>query len=314
MVLMQSLPWAPALLGSAHLLVRERRKRWLVSASFAGALSILGGGADMTAISFALTVLWMLIVPGDLPIRRRAIFAAMIGIFIIGLTLVSTFPALESARNSSRGAKLPYEVFTQWSVVPQRLPELIVPRFFGPTDTLARSDYWGGRFEFGYPYIISIYVGVSALLLAAAGAMFATTISKRCRILLSLFVLAGIIFSLGGTLPFFHFIYDYVPLIGNLRFPVKALELTLVPLALLAGAGVASISRRFAIAAAAAAVVFFASIAFRGGIEQTFFGGALPPASDAVLLRGLLHAAIASTLFTLALMSLPRLLRRCFSG
>jgi len=29
----------------------------------------------------------------------------------------------------------------------------------------------------------------------------------------------------------------------------------------------------------------------------------LPPASDAVLLRGLLHAAIASTLFTLALMS-----------
>src|SRR6478672_3423022 len=42
LVLMQAVPWAPALLGSSHLLAREGRKRWLVAAAIFGALPVLG--------------------------------------------------------------------------------------------------------------------------------------------------------------------------------------------------------------------------------------------------------------------------------
>jgi len=309
LVLMQSLPWAPALLGSAHLLVKERRKRWLVTACLAGSLSILGGGADMTAISFALTAIWILIVPADLSMRRRAMFAAAIGVLMVGLSLVSTFPALEVAKLSSRQQKLPYSVFIQWSVAPQRLPELIIPRFFGPTETLARSDYWGGRFEYGYPYIISIYFGIAVLLLAMAGAARSSVLARRCRILLSVFVVAGIVFSLGSFWPFFHLIYEHVPLIGNLRFPVKSLELTLIPMALLAGAGVSAARSLRAAATVIAAAMLVIAITFasspwlRTVFTNAFFGAPLLPNAATLLSHSFLHAAIAAALFALAIAS-----------
>ena len=235
LVLMQAVPWAPALLGSIHLLVTEERKRWLVASAIFGALPILGGGADMSAMSFAIAAAWALIVPREIPIARRLKLAALAIAFSAGLSLMLTLPAYEVIRNSSRGEKRDYATFVQWSVSPQRLPELVVPRFFGPTDTLARRDYWGGKFEGGYPYMVSIYFGASVFLLALAGL---TGSKLRGRFLLGAFALAGFILSLGGYLPFFHWIWEHVPLIGIFRFPVKALQLTLVPMAVLAAAGV----------------------------------------------------------------------------
>ena len=60
---------------------------------------------------------------------------------------MQTLPAYQMVRNSSRREQREYATFVQWSVSPQRLPELVVPQFFGPTHTLAQRDYWGGRYE-----------------------------------------------------------------------------------------------------------------------------------------------------------------------
>ncbi len=235
LVLMQAVPWAPALLASMHLLVTERRKRWLVAAAIFGAFPILGCGADMSAMSFALAAAWAVLVPREIPIARRVRLTILAIGFAAGLSLVLTIPAYEVIRNSSRGEKRDYATFVQWSVSPQRLPELVVPRFFGPTDTLARRDYWGGKYEYGYPYIVSIYFGASVFLHAIAGLIGS---NLRGRFLLGAFALLGFILCLGGYLSFFHFVWEHVPLIGIFRFPVKALQLTLVPMALLAAAGI----------------------------------------------------------------------------
>ncbi|MGZ5494707.1 MAG: hypothetical protein ACXWHG_13970, partial [Thermoanaerobaculia bacterium] len=170
MNLMQAMPWPPALLASVHLLLVERRKRWLVTGAISGALPLLAGAAELSVMSFTLAGAWILFVGSRIADRRSQIAGLLVIAFSAGLSLMQTLPAFEMIRNSSRQEKRDYATFVQWSVSPQRLPELVVPQFFGPTDTLARRDYWGGRYESGYPYIISIYFGTTALLLALAGA------------------------------------------------------------------------------------------------------------------------------------------------
>src|SRR5450755_3020650 len=295
LVLMQSVPWAPALLASMHLLVTERRKRWLIASAIFGALPILGGGGDMSAMSFAIAAAWALIVPRDVPIATRVKLTALAIAFSAGLTLMLTLPAYEVIRNSSRGEKRDYPTFVQWSVSPQRLPELVVPRFFGPTDTLARRDYWGGEYEYGYPYIVSIYFGASVFLLAIFGLMYS---DLRGRVLLGAFALAGFVLCLGGYLPFFRFLYEHVPLIGIFRLPVKALQLTLVPIAVLCGCGLQPAQRGLkpAPTLVIAAIVIVATI-FRAEIAHAFFG----IDSTNELTISFLHACVAIVLFAAAL-------------
>lgn len=312
LVLMQAIPWAPALLGSVHLLATERRRQWLVVAAISGALSIVAGSFEMTAVGFALAIPWLLIVPSGLRPSRRIGLAIAVLALSIGLALVQVLPAYEVIHNSSRQQRLPYSVFVQWSVFPQRLPELIVPRFFGPTDTLARRDYWGGRYELGYPYIISIYFGVSALLLAITGAV-SKRLPRSGRTILVLLAAAGFVFSLGGNLPFFHLLYEYVPLASMVRFPVKTLQFAIVPVALLAAAGVDSaveMRRKLLVIASIVAgvlvllaIAFVASGGFRDALTTGFFVEALPPASAKQLALSLVHAAVAATLFAGAVAS-----------
>ncbi len=308
LVLFIVVPWAPALLGSVHLLMRERRKRWLVAAALFGALPLLGGSAEMMAVSFALAMVWMLVVPAEVPLARRVVSAVLVVGFAVGLSLMQTLPTLEVIRNSARSEKRDYVTFTQWSVAPQRLPELVIPRFFGRFDTLARLDYWGWRYELGFPYIISIYFGVSTLLLAVAGLTASHPLPRRGRIILGVFIVSGMILSIGGWLPFFKFLYDYVPLLGVVRFPVKAMELALVPIALAAGAGVDALPRRWVIvsAAAAAALLAITTIAFRGAIARALFDP-LPPAASAELARSFIHATVATGLFLAACASKRKL-------
>ncbi|HEX9161198.1 MAG TPA: hypothetical protein VF980_05785, partial [Thermoanaerobaculia bacterium] len=98
-----------------------------------------------------------------------------------------------------------------------------------------------------------------------------------------------------------------------LRFPVKSLELTLVPMALLAGSGVAAATaaaRPLVIAAvvtaaalAVLAITFAMSDAFRATLTRAFFVESLPRASAMLLSQSFIHAAVASALFLLAIES-----------
>jgi hypothetical protein len=303
MVLLQALPWAPLLLAAAHLSFTDGRRRWFVIAAIAGALPLLSGAAEMAAMSFAMTGLWCVVVPKRVSLLRRVTGVAAIFAFSIGLSFAQTIPAFEVIRNSTRAQKIGFNAFAQWSVSPNRLPELVVPGFFGPTDTLSRDDYWGARHELGFPYILSIYFGAVTVLLAAVGA--------RKSALLTLCSIAGITLSLGGYLSFFEFLYDYVPLIGIFRFPVKALQLVILPMALLAGHGVDALprARRGVIAAAAVlaaafggvALAFAASDSFRAQFTSAFFGRTLTRAAAHELALSLGHPAVALIVLLLLL-------------
>jgi hypothetical protein len=294
-LMLQALAWPPALIACAHLWLQTGARRWFIAAAVFGALPLVAGSAETAAMSFALMAAWVLAVP-DTTLRRRLLTVAGIVAFSGGLSLMQTLPAIEVIRNSSRSAKIEYSGFAQWSLAPQRLPELVLPGFFGPTDTLARRDYWGGRYEYGYPYIISVYFGAPLLLLAIAGIATGTPISRRGRVILAAFAGGGFVLAIGGYLPFFYFLYEHLPLLGIFRFPSKALELALLPIALLAGAAVERAHpRRLAVAAVIAVLAIGFTALFQQQINHALFEG------DASLGRPFAHALIALALFVPAL-------------
>ena len=126
-----------------------------------------------------------------------------------------------------------------WSLTPKRIPEMFVPRFMGYTNRLSLQDYWGAAIEgFHLPYVLSIYIGLPVLILVVASSFKSDgVLPLRARRLLLVSVVASTAVSMGRFLPFFHALYENVPVLHQFRYPIKLLGFTTIPLALLAAAG-----------------------------------------------------------------------------
>lgn len=254
-----ALPWIPLTIGLTHRALRDGRS--FVPAAIAAAMPLVAGMAEITAFQFILLFVWIVSARYTTSHARRALIAALVVAGGVGLSLFATLPATSVIAQSSRGLeKRSYDSFTGWSVHPRRLPELFIPRFFGPTNTLG-DEYWGRAFETGgFPYVLSIYFGIPLLVLAICGVIKrAPHVDAPTRALAFVAVLT-LLLSLGQYLPGFRLIYEYVPLVTIFRFPVKVLILAVLPIALLAGNAMSAlaISRRALIAMTTGALALLA--------------------------------------------------------
>ncbi len=127
---------------------------------------------------------------------------------------------------TSRGRGFQVPEAMQFSLHPVVLAEALLPKLLGEPHAFSDADYWGRAFfPQGYPYLLSLYVGLTVILLAAHAGR------KRrlwCLALLGLVVSAGAYGPLGllprtWALPF--------------RGPQKLFFLTHLSVALLAGFG-----------------------------------------------------------------------------
>lgn len=304
-----ALPWIPLTVALAHRALRDGRRAALAGAGVSAAMPLLGGAAEVTAILFVTLVAWVLSSGNPEGDRRRNLAAFLfIALAAIGVSLAQTVPALEMIRQSSRGPGLPYEVFTQWSVNPRRLPELVLPHFFGDTTNFASGHYWGRRFEnVGFPYILSIYFGAACLALAAAGGSAGARRDELPRRTLLFLAGAGLLLSLGANLPGFRVLHAVVPFVDIFRYPVKALTLVLLPVALLAGRGFEVVSddtrvRRkvvitlFALAAALAGAAWLLSES--AGARHALGAGYFQQARYGTLVRGVLRSLVHGAAFS----------------
>lgn len=301
--LLLGLPWVPMTIGLTHRALRDGRS--IVPAGIAAAMPLLGAAAELTAMLFAILVIWVAFARSGTTMRARAIAVVIVIIAAIGLSLVQTLPVTSILAQSTRGEGRSYHSFTQWSVALERLPELVIPRFLGEYDTLEDEDYWGRPLEtHGFPYILSLYVGIPALLLALFGTFIRGDAGDVPRRALAVIALTAVVLSLGRNLPPFRLIYDYVPLVSIFRYPVKAQLAMLLPVALLAACGVellAQSRRKLAIVAGALgaalgalAIAIATNAAFTASFAGAFSFTPLAPKHQAALAIALAHAAIAA--------------------
>ncbi|HEX8619949.1 MAG TPA: hypothetical protein VF911_20380, partial [Thermoanaerobaculia bacterium] len=300
------LPWIPLTLGLAIRAVRHERS--LIPAAIAAAMPLYGGAAEVSGMLYATLAVWLLTERSIRP-RQRVVALASIVLGGIGLSLLVTLPATSVIAQSSRAHAQPYSDFAAWSVAPQRLPELVVPRFLGDTDTLVEERRWGRNLTSnGYPLVISIYCGIPLLLLAIGGA--------RRNAFLAAIALLALIASLGGHLPGFRLIHEYVPFVSTFRYPVKAQVAALVPLVILAAFGLdvlresERLRKRTMLAATvvgAAAVVVAALLAyapsFAAAFARAFSFTPLDAAMRNMLALSFIHTALVSLCFAAAVAS-----------
>lgn len=247
--LLQAAAWAPwilaALLG-------------LMAAPSASAVARLGALAALQISSLGVEIVLqtglaaLFLIPRA-PTRRdlgRLSVAA-------GLSLLLAAPALWGAKAMMEGTQrwrgFDLQQTFGYSATPVVLLEAVIPRLFGDVHTFSDVGYWGQPFfPEGYPYLLSLYLGPSAMVLA---------LQARNRRLWFL-ALLGALLCLGPRGPL-----ALLPpaVLALLRVPVKFFFLTTVAVSVLAGIGLDRARRdgrrAKALAAAPGCILLVAGIA-----------------------------------------------------
>jgi len=199
-----SMAWTPWIFAGLEDFYRAERLQGLLLASAAAALQILAGHVQYvfyTAIAAGLqAVVYSLAQPA---IRRRAL-PALAAIYVAAALLSAgqLFPGLTGIRQGIRHVKLGFSFARMFSFPLENLLTFIAPGFFGD---LQHHLYWGR----GYLWEMSVFVGVSGLILAGT-ALLDPERKRATRFDLGL-TLALLILAAGSHTPLFGFLYNYVP-------------------------------------------------------------------------------------------------------
>jgi hypothetical protein len=153
--------------------------------------------------------------------------------FIAGASLASIqlMPAWETAGKSVR-QEWPYELFTLHSLHPVSLLTTLFPFFHGSGKMIYQMPYWG---VYWHHNEAQIYLGLPAMSLAIAGAIFAWRCRYRTGIFWGIVAVAGIILSLGKYAgPVARILY-HVPLLSHFRSPNRHWMEVVLAVAVLSG-------------------------------------------------------------------------------
>ena len=183
---------------------------------------------------------------------------------------------------SARGAGFPIDVVLAHSIYPLTLLQVVVGNLYGDLGNLA-NRWWGQNFfPLGFPYLLSLYLGLATLSAAAVGGLWGRI--YRCRLLALAFL--ALVVSLGrwGGL---GLLVEAVPVLHRGRYPSKAFFTVHLALALLVALGLEALARGerrawrvLAGLAGGLGVVFVALPALpwaRPDWARWFLGGFFPP-------------------------------------
>jgi hypothetical protein len=222
--LFEAAAWAPWVVAAFVGLMRRPSARRAACLALLAAVQATTLGAEIVlqTVLVALVLSWS---RGWLDRRR---LAALFGASALAATLAA--PALLGARallaDTARERGFALGEALSFSAHPVTLAEIGLPLWLGNPRAFSDADYWGRvYFPEGYPYLLTLYLGVPVLLLAAQ--------SRRPRRLWALAAL-GLLLALGSYGPL-GLLPAHVRL--PLRGPLKLIWITHLALALLAGFG-----------------------------------------------------------------------------
>jgi hypothetical protein len=174
---------------------------------------------------------------------RVRLVATTLGAGMLGLLLaaIQLLPLLDTTSRSIRGAGW---LADRWSLHPLRLCETLAYGLFG--------DYLGTPSQFGpwlralnqgrEPYLISLYVGAGALLLACVGV--AASRPRRRAAFWAVTLASFLLFALGAYTPVYDAMRTLVPALRIFRYPIKHTVFVSLALAMLVALGWDALAER----------------------------------------------------------------------
>ena len=255
--------WLPWVLVALEGVVRAPGARSALFAAFVVGAQALAGSPDVCILTLLLAAPWVLVRLVERPRRARRTVLALAGAsaLAIGLVAAQWWPALDALSISPRRA-LSEDLRGFWSVPPAGLARVALP--LDPRRVPFDPSTWSRLFDAPEPpFLASLYVGASALLLAAT-ALVAGRRRRRAAALAVLAVLATVC-AMGPHAPAYGWMCAALPVLRIVRYPSKALLVVAPLVALLAALGVEAVGRsqvgRRAAGIASAALVVLAGLA-----------------------------------------------------
>ena len=234
------MPWA-ILAADACFAARARRRAVAAWAGVIG-LQALAGSADMAVMTGVLTAALMArrhLADRGVKLREKGRMLAAAGAALllgVGMAAALWLPTFEIARRSARWG-LPSSAREYWSLHPLLLGQIGLPAFL--VDLPLRPEWRQILFEGREPFLESLYLGLSTLGLVAAA-----LVARRghAASLAALAVLATAA-ALGRHTFVYGVLVNTIPGISFLRYPQKAMIVTALLTALLAGLGYDALRR-----------------------------------------------------------------------
>ncbi len=211
--------------------------------------------ALFAGVFFGLYVLVRMIqVFGKKPLKwlELIIPVALIALWMAAPTALSAYQKNVTDVGLQKDPQAQWEFITQWSMVPSELPDLIAPGYTGWNTGNPKGPYWGKvgqsaewestRQGFQNFRLDSLYFGILPVCLALFGIYAAVrTNRKEDEASTVMFCWAGLalvalLLSFGKFSPLYKLFY-HLPLVGNIRAPIKMLHNTQVMSAILAAYG-----------------------------------------------------------------------------
>jgi hypothetical protein len=272
-VFLQALALAPLVVLTLRRAAREGG-RWIAAAAAVLALSLSTMAVEFViqAVALGLVTAW-----ADGLSTRGAGRLAHAGLAGAALAAVPLMTVAAVLPETVRGAGFDRAIALGNELHPAALLQALVPRLFGdPADPV--DAWWGGRFfTKGFPYFLTLYAGALAPALAAAGI---AGVPRRRRIAWLAASGLAVWYALGarGGLAT---VVAAIPGMDFFRFPVKALLLPFLVLALTCGAGAARLAtgrgwRGFGLASAAILALGLAVALGAGPLSAVLVAGATP--------------------------------------
>lgn len=187
---------------------------------------------------------------------RVAIASISAGLCLGGLlAAVQLLPALHLFSESARAVGRGLVEKERWSLGLSQALAIVVP---SPSGQVVEG------------FIESTYVGLSTMVLAAAGVAF----GGRLRVRLGLIAAASLVLAAGHRTPLWSLFATVVPFWNSFQFPIKAIAPFVLSVALLAGHGLWGLARRVGRRASIRQSVL--GLAGGGAIAAPFLGPAAP--------------------------------------
>jgi hypothetical protein len=274
-VYLHAIAWAPLVVLSI-LRAARGNGRDVALCAVAVAVAVSTAGAEIVAQAIVAGLVLCGAPLRALVVRLGAAFA--LGLCLAAPTIVAMAGVLAA---SGRAAGFPSSVVLAHSIHPLTLPQVLVGNWHGDLSRL--TDLWWGTnfFPRGFPYVLSLYLGATALALAVAGASGRHPLRRRVALLGAV----ALIVALGrwvGLQP----LVDALGPLRKVRFPTKAFFSVELAVALLAAFGADAI----ATGCRRAAGRFAASAAFLGAtLTGLLLVPRLFPQTTAWFLRGFLQ-------------------------
>jgi len=226
---------APVVLVCVHRLATNRRPVWLAAAAAAGAIQLFGGAPETVLLTWIMAIGWAwCVAPDAIRAVGRTIAAGAVAALLGAVQIV---PAAAWMPFANRGARYDLSIAMFWSLHPNRLPELLVPRFLGAFYRLRMGSYWGSALEEKkLPLMVSLYFGAAVLALAIAG-LSSARLRPRLRVLLFAMIAASFVVAIARYTIYGDLLFQYVSLLRVFRYPVKLLALVPLCVGIAAGAG-----------------------------------------------------------------------------